>query len=315
MPLFQGHPDKGLDRLFIEIPDENKGTISFKWPDQQIIKHSLVNVDADYQALFTNLGKVIGTLAPGRWPLDEGASLLMGWLVDRLTGDAYYNAEIYFVTTRELTGIEFGGPVDNLTDTTTGIVVGVRVFGEVAFRVSDPAALILKLTGTGSGDFDGEIERWITDQVLAAIRAVLPGIVAEHGVLALGQVQDATIAQATAAANTHLSSYGLSVTQFGELNVNVDPTDVGRIKSLSGAVAFTKAAGGALRYCRRCCRGKRGCNARGSSRNDDGRTTCSTSRIHRHPSARQRGSNLLCTLRPALTKRCTVLPPLQHPCE
>jgi membrane protease subunit (stomatin/prohibitin family) len=246
MPLFQGHPDKGLDRLFIEIPDENKGTISFKWPDQQIIKHSLVNVDADYQALFTNLGKVIGTLAPGRWPLDEGASLLMGWLVDRLTGDAYYNAEIYFVTTRELTGIEFGGPVDNLTDTTTGIVVGVRVFGEVAFRVSDPAALILKLTGTGSGDFDGEIERWITDQVLAAIRAVLPGIVAEHGVLALGQVQDATIAQATAAANTHLSSYGLSVTQFGELNVNVDPTDVGRIKSLSGAVAFTKAAGGSF---------------------------------------------------------------------
>ena len=86
-------------------------------------------MDLDYQAVFTNLGKVIGVMGPGRYPLDEGASLTLGWLVDRLTGGAYYDAEVYFVATRDNPNVEFGGPVDNLTDGPTGLVVtpaGVR---------------------------------------------------------------------------------------------------------------------------------------------------------------------------------------------
>src|SRR5580658_9509685 len=131
MPLFEGHKDNGLQRLFIEMPDTAKGAVAWKWPDQQIVQHSMVNVDLDYQAVFTNLGKVIGVLGPGRHQLDQGASLTLGWLVDHLTGDAYYDAEVYFVTTREITGVEFGGPVDNLTDVPTGLVVSLRVFGEL----------------------------------------------------------------------------------------------------------------------------------------------------------------------------------------
>ena len=60
MPLFQGHKDSGVQRLFIEMPDNQKDLIAWKWPDQQIIQHSVVNVDLDYLAVFTNLGKVIG---------------------------------------------------------------------------------------------------------------------------------------------------------------------------------------------------------------------------------------------------------------
>ena len=137
-----------------------------------------MNVDLDYEAVFTNLGKVIGTLGPGRHQLDQGASLTLGWLVDHLTGDAYYDAEVYFVTTREITGVEFGGPVDNLTDAPTGLVVSLRVFGELAYRVTDPAALLARLIGTGAGgDLGREISSWATEQTLAAIRAVLPDIV------------------------------------------------------------------------------------------------------------------------------------------
>jgi len=62
MPLFQGHKDTGVERLFIEMPDGEKNLIAWKWPDQQIVQHSIVNVDMDYLAVFTNLGKVIGTL-------------------------------------------------------------------------------------------------------------------------------------------------------------------------------------------------------------------------------------------------------------
>src|SRR5437588_5660939 len=165
MPLFEGHRDKGLERLFIEMPDQAKDQVVWKWPDQQIIQYSQLNVDLDYEAVFTNLGKVIGILGPGRHRLDDGASLTLGWLVDRLTGTAYYDAEVYFVATRDIPNVEFGGPVDNLTDGPTGLVVTLRVFGELAFRVTDPSALLAKLIGTGAqGNFTAEISEWVTDQ-------------------------------------------------------------------------------------------------------------------------------------------------------
>ncbi len=150
MPLFEGHRDKGTQRLFIEMPDQAKDQVAWKWPDQQIYRYSQLNVDLDYQAVFTNLGTVIGVIGPGRHQLDEGASLALGWLVNRLSGDAYYDAEVYFVATREFPNVEFGGPVDNLTDGPTGLVVTVRVFGELAFQVTDPSVLLAKLIGTGA---------------------------------------------------------------------------------------------------------------------------------------------------------------------
>jgi membrane protease subunit (stomatin/prohibitin family) len=244
MPLFEGHRDGGLQRLFIEMPDNAKDKIAWKWPDQQIIQHSQLNVDLDYQAVFTNLGKVIGVMGPGRHPLDEGASLALGWLVDRLTGNAYYDAEVYFVTTRDTPNIEFGGPVDNLTDGPTGLVVSVRVFGELAFRVTEPSVLLAKLIGTGAeGDFNAEIGTWVKDQTLAAIRAVLPDIVASHGVLAMGQLQDATGTAALSKANVALSAYGLSVTAFGELNVNLPDADAQQLKQFAAAKAYSSVAG------------------------------------------------------------------------
>jgi membrane protease subunit (stomatin/prohibitin family) len=244
MPLFEGHRDKGLQRLFIEMPDHAKDQVVSKWPDQQIIQHSQLNVDLDYQAVFTNLGKVIGVMGPGRHALDQGASLLLGWLVDRLTGNAYYDAEVYFVATRDIPNIEFGGPVDNLTDRPSGLVVTVRVFGELAYRVSDPPALLSRLIGTGAnGAANDQIASWVKDQTLAAIRVVLPDIVAEHGVLAMGQLQAATAEAALTKANEQLAGYGLTVTAFGELNVNLPESDAQQLKQLAATKAYAGVAG------------------------------------------------------------------------
>jgi membrane protease subunit (stomatin/prohibitin family) len=244
MPLFEGHRATGPERLFIEMPDSAKDRIVWKWPDQQIVRHSRLNVDLDYQAVFTNLGKVVGVMGPGRYPLDEGASLALGWLVDLLTGGAYYDAEVYFVATRDFPNVEFGGPVDNVSDGPTGLVVTLRVFGECAFRVTDPAVLLAKLIGTGAeGDFGAEISAWVTDQTLAAIRAVLPDIVAEHGVLAMGQLQDATGEAALSRANEKLSGYGLRVTSFGELNVNLPEADAQQLKQLAATKVYSGVAG------------------------------------------------------------------------
>jgi membrane protease subunit (stomatin/prohibitin family) len=134
--------------------------------------------------------------------------------------------------------------VDNLTDGPTGLVVTLRVFGELALRVTDPSLLLAKLIGTGAeGDFDAEVATWVKDQTLAAIRAALPDIVAEHGVLAMGQLQEATSQAALSSVNEKLAAYGLAVTTFGELNVNLPDADAQQLKQFAAAKAYANVAG------------------------------------------------------------------------
>lgn len=244
MPLFEGHNHQGLERLFIEMPDRARGAIVWKWRDGQVFQHAQVNVDLDYRAVFTNLGKVVAVLEPGRHALDEGVPLPLGFLVDHLTGNAYYNAEIFFVSTRDTAGVEFGGPLDSIVDQPTGLVVTLRVFGELAFRVVDPALVLAKLTGTGAeGDFDAELVGWVKDQAMSAIRVVVPDIVGEHGVLAMGQIQTATAQAALTQANQSLAPYGLAITAFAELNVNLPADDAKQLKQLAATKAYSTLAG------------------------------------------------------------------------
>jgi membrane protease subunit (stomatin/prohibitin family) len=247
MPLFEGHrADKGPQRLFIEMPDDAKGRVAWKWPDQQIVRHSVINVDLDYQAVFTNLGKVIGIIAPGREPLDEGAALSYGWLINRLSGDAYYDTEVYFIATRDIPNVEFGGPLDNLTDGPSGLIVSVRVYGDLAYRVIDPSLLLAKLIGTGTGvgdSLDAMITNWVKEQAMAGIRAVLPALVESHGVLAMGELQDATAQATITHANATLATYGLALTTFAQLNVNLPDADAAQLKQFAMTRAYTNIAG------------------------------------------------------------------------
>jgi membrane protease subunit (stomatin/prohibitin family) len=110
--------------------------------------------------------------------------------------------------------------------------------------VSDPSLVLAKLIGTGAaGDLDGEMCTWVKDQTLAAIRVVLPDLVAEHGVLAMGQIQEATAQAALSKANDKLAAYGLNVTNFGELNVNMPDADAQQLKQLAATKAYTSMAG------------------------------------------------------------------------
>jgi membrane protease subunit (stomatin/prohibitin family) len=123
-------------------------------------------------------------------------------------------------------------------------VVSVRAFGELAFHVADPVALLAKLTGTGSQvDLDAQITEWVTEQAMAGIRAVLPGLVAEHGVLAMGDLQDATASAALAKANLTLAAYGVAITTFAQLNVNVPDADAHALKQFAATKAYTAMAG------------------------------------------------------------------------
>ena len=74
-----------LGREFIAVPDDRKGQIVFKWPDNNIRRYSRAIVDVDELALFVNKGEVIGTLSPGQHQIDADELPFLGAIVDHLT--------------------------------------------------------------------------------------------------------------------------------------------------------------------------------------------------------------------------------------
>jgi membrane protease subunit (stomatin/prohibitin family) len=243
-----GHPTD-LNRQFIARPDAAKEDILYKWPDMTIRKFTQVTVQPDETALFFKEGKVAGTLPQGRSTLDGALIPFLGDIVDWASGGNMYRAELYFVGTREFVSLPFGGPIDNIEDPETGLAVGLRVFGEYALSVSDPAAMILKLVGTRQASND-LITDWAREQILKALRtSVVKKLTAEKWpVLGLAartaDIESALIADV----QVPLAPYGLKINRLGNMTISLSPEDEQTLKGLRKDTAYTRLAGGFREY-------------------------------------------------------------------
>jgi membrane protease subunit (stomatin/prohibitin family) len=238
-----------LNRQFIARPDTAKGDILYKWPDLTIRKFTQVTVEPDETALFIKEGKVAGTLPQGRSTLDGALIPFLGDIVDWASGGNMYRAELYFIGTREFVNLPFGGPIDNIEDPETGLAVGLRVFGDYAVTVTNPAALILTLVGTRQASND-LVTDWAREQILKALRTgVVRKLTAEKWpVLGIAgrtaDIEAALLADVQAA----LTPYGLKVTRLGNFTISLKPEDEQTLKGLRKDSAYTRLAGGFREY-------------------------------------------------------------------
>ena len=216
-----------FSREFIAVPDDRKGQIVFKWPDVTIRRFTHAIVNADEVAMFVNTGQVVQTMGPGRHPIDADELPGLGALIDFATGGNAYRAELYFVGTREYTGFRFGGRVDDVQDPRTGLVVTLRVFGDYALRVIDPARLITNLTATVDVTDNERIAGWVSEQLLKVLRTNVTTQVVGNGWPILGlSVHSPEIEQAAiTSANGQLESYGLALTRMGNFDINLADED------------------------------------------------------------------------------------------
>jgi membrane protease subunit (stomatin/prohibitin family) len=239
-----------FSREFIAVPDEKKGQIVFKWPDVTIRRFTHAIVNADEVAMFVNTGQVVQTMGPGRHPIDADELPGLGAVIDFATGGNAYRAELYFVGTREYTGFRFGGRVDDVQDPRTGLVVTLRVFGEYALRVIDPARLITNLTATVDVTDNERISGWVSEQLLKVLRTNVTTQVLANGWPILGlSVHSPEIEQAAiTSANGQLEAYGIALTRMGNFDINLAEEDAKQLKQLAKDTSYSQLAGGFQQY-------------------------------------------------------------------
>ena len=239
-----------LGREFIAVPDDKKGQLVYKWPDQSIRRYTRAIVNADELAIFVNTGKVAATMGPGRYQIDADEIPGLGIIVDAATGRRAYRAELYFVANREFTGFTFGGRIDDVQDPQTGLIVTLRVFGDYALRVVDPLMLIMNLLGTLDVTDNGKVSNWVSDQMLKVLRTDITTQIVRNSwpILGLSAYTPEIEQKVIENANRQIETYGVAITRMGNFDINLAEEDQRQLKTLAKDTSYSRLAGSFNQY-------------------------------------------------------------------
>lgn len=238
-------------RNFIARADEAKGEIVYKYPEKNIRMLTQLTVDADEVALFVKDGKVEGKLGPGRHQLDAKNIPFLSRFLEGFTGGNLFIAEVFFVSTREFTGVKFGGPIGDVRDPETGLGIGTMVYGDFSIRVTDPEKLVVGLVGMGNtsnADFLG----WFKNQVLKVTRDRIAELLVKKRWPLLdvtsGAYTEEIETEVIGGLKPHVDAYGMTVVRMGNFHISIKEEDEATLKKLSKDVAYSRLAGGFQQY-------------------------------------------------------------------
>lgn len=213
----------------VEWIDDSQHTLVWRFPRyrNQIKYGAQLIVRPGQSAVFVHQGRIADVFGPGHYRLETKnlpvLSTLMGWMHGF---DSPFKAEIYFVSTRQLTDLKWGtsNPVP-LRDPDFGSV-RVRAFGTYTLRAIDPGRLLSELVGT-----DGVYE---AEEVSALLRSIISmafaDVVASSGISVLDLAENYAELSETLRREVVQridDEYGLEIPQLYIVNVSV-PAEVER---------------------------------------------------------------------------------------
>ena len=211
----------------IEWVDDSRHTLVWRFPryHNQIKYGAQLIVRPGQMAVFVHQGRIADVFAPGQHRLETRnlpvLSTLAGWLYGF---DSPFKAEVYFVSTRQITDLRWGTPNPILMRDADFGPVRVRAFGTYTLRAANPKTLLTELVGTDgeyAADEIHELLRSIINQTLADVIAK-----SELGVLDLAANYATLSEQMRALVRERIDEeYGLEIPQLVIVNVSV-PAEV-----------------------------------------------------------------------------------------
>ncbi|MCP4904995.1 MAG: SPFH domain-containing protein [bacterium] len=227
MALFEKLRAELID--IVEWIDDSQHTLVWRFPRyrNQIKWGAQLIVRPGQSAVFVHQGQIADVFGPGHYSLETKNLPLLSTLLGWMHGfDSPFKAEIYFVSTRQLTDLKWGtsNPVP-LRDADFGSV-RVRAFGTYTLKAVDPGRLLSELVGT-----DGVYE---AEEVSALLRSIISmtfaDVLASSGISVLDLAQNYSELSETvrkAVVERIDDEFGLEVPQLYIVNVSV-PAEVER---------------------------------------------------------------------------------------
>ncbi|HEX5067354.1 MAG TPA: SPFH domain-containing protein [Myxococcota bacterium] len=159
----------------IEWVDDSRHTLVWRFPRyQNEIKHGAqLIVRPGQAAIFVHRGRIADVFGPGQVRLETAnlpvLATLAGW---KYGFNSPFKAEVYFVSTRQVTDLKWGTPSPVMMRDHDFGPVRVRGFGTYTLRAKDPKRLLTELVGTDAAfeaDEIHELMRAIVSQAFADV--------------------------------------------------------------------------------------------------------------------------------------------------
>lgn len=203
--------------------EEKNEDVIYKIP-KNIVWNDNIVVREDEYGIFMRDGKILKVFdRPGRYALTTQNVSTFG-LADRvqeLTGVKQLG-EFYYVRRRELRG-KFGTkePIA-FRDPDFGIV-RIRLFGQFAYKVTDPVLFITQFVGTEDINTTGEVIEWLRDQIVMIMNDILGELKRDQNMAVidlpayLEEIEQILLARI----KDDLDRYGLDLTKIIGININL----------------------------------------------------------------------------------------------
>ncbi len=153
----------------IELPDFDADVIMQKYDmkDNVIKKGSVLTVREGQVAVFCDKGRAADIFIPGMYKLDTDSLPIITSLLSWKYGfETPFKSDIFFINTKEFTGIRWGTANPVPIQTEYGII-RLRGHGTYSFKVSEPAVFFKVLAGTS--------QQYTLYSVCDTMRALLVG--------------------------------------------------------------------------------------------------------------------------------------------
>jgi membrane protease subunit (stomatin/prohibitin family) len=171
--------------------------------------------------------------------------------VDSFTGGNVLIAEVFFVSTREHTGIKFGGRIGHVQDPKSGVPVETMAHGQFSFKVVDAEALITGLVGMGRAE-SYTVRSWMKEQVLKVLRDRTAELLVKKKWPLLdvtsGAYTEEIEQDVLGGVTNHVDDYGIHIVRLGNFVIDIDDVDAENLKRLYTDAAYLKTVGGVEGY-------------------------------------------------------------------
>jgi len=224
----------------IQWEESDHDTIVYRFPvfNQAIQDGGKLVVREGQAAIFQSEGKISDSFGPGTYELSTRTKAIWSFFESIKYGLNYpYKGDIFFVNSRQFRNQKWGSPAPfPLRDKKFGLIK-LRAFGTFNYRIVDPAKFIREVVGNNglfsAEEINGEIKNRLFDKFRNLAKE--GGVSYEELDMQSEEIGAALVARLGGELQ---EDYGLQLTRFTILNINVDPKDEERIRRVEDIEVF-----------------------------------------------------------------------------
>lgn len=214
--------------------DVNQREFCHKFPSQDLRLGTQLIVNTAQTAIFVKGGQICDEFSSGTYTLKSENLPLLNKLVNLpFGGDSPFQAEVWFINRISRLDMKWGTPQPiQLEDPKYNIIVPVRAFGQYGIRVDNPRLFLETLIGNMSSFSADSIDSYFKGKLISNLNSTIAQRIIQEQISVLDiSTRLVDISEfCNKEINRTFEKYGISLTEFSIMSINVPEDDPSFIK-------------------------------------------------------------------------------------